>query len=195
MEFPIKLQFKILALAPQITATDASGQKLFYVKQKLLKLKEAVKVYTDETQTEVLYEINADRVIDFSARYHFKDANGEDLGSIKRRGRRSIFKAHYDIFNAQEEIVASIHEESGWSRVGDVLFSEIPIVGMFSGYIFNPTYLVTRPDGTDIVKIKKQKAMLESTFTIEEAVDINEAAEIRTVLAILMMTLLERSRS
>ncbi|MFK7804730.1 MAG: hypothetical protein AB8G95_24045 [Anaerolineae bacterium] len=194
MEFPIKLQFKILALAPQITATDASGRKLFYVKQKLLKLKEEVKVYTDETQTEILYEINADRVIDFSAQYHFKDAQGNELGSIKRRGRRSLFKAHYDIFN-NGEIVASIHEESGWSRFGDAMFSEIPIIGMFSGYIFNPTYLVTRPDGTDIVKIKKQKAMLESTFTIEEAVDINEAAEIRTVLAILMMTLLERSRS
>ena len=68
------------------------------------------------------------------------------------------------------------------------------MIGMLAGYVFNPTYSVARPDGTVIVKIKKQPALLESSFTIEEAVDISEAAETRTVLAILMMTLLERGR-
>ena len=198
MEFPVTLQFKILALAPQITVTDANGQVILYVKQQLLKLREAVKVYSSPDQTELLYEINADRIIDFSARYRFKDANGRELGSVKRKGRRSILRAHYDIYtepNDGEALVASIHEESVWSRVGDAFFGEIPIIGLFSGFFFNPTYLVTRPDGTNIVKIKKQKSFLESSFTIEEAVDISEAAEVRTVLAILMMTLLERARS
>ena len=69
MEFPVKLEFKILALAPQITVTDANGQVILYVKQQLLKLREAVKVYASPDQTELLYGINADLIIDFSARY------------------------------------------------------------------------------------------------------------------------------
>ena len=193
MQFPVRLEFKKIALAPQITVIDASGKTIFYVKQKLLKLKESVTVFADTGQTTPLYQIDADRVIDFSARYRFTDQNGIEIGSVKRRGRRSLWKAHYDIYDG-EEIVASIQEENAWSRVGDALFSEIPLVGILSGYVFNPTYLVTRPDGTLIVKIKKQPALLESSFLIDEAIDISESAETRTILAILMMTLLERVR-
>jgi uncharacterized protein YxjI len=193
MQFPLTLTFKKLALSPQISVTDANGELLFYVKQKLFKLKEAVTVFGDREQTKPLYTIQADRVIDFSAHYYFRDQNGTDLGSVKRQGRKSLWKAHYDIY-AGDQIVGNIQEENAWIKVADALFNEIPVVGIFTGYLFNPTYLVSRPDGTVVVKVKKQPAFLESSFTIEEAVDIDEAAEIRTILSIVMMTLLERMR-
>ena len=193
MKFPVTLEFKIMALAPQITVTDANGQMVFYVKQKLLKLKEAVTVYADSAQTKPLYQLSADRVIDFSARYTFKDQNGVELGSVKRKGRKSLWKAHYEIYDG-DQVVATIQEENAWAKVGDALFGEIPVIGILSGYVFNPTYAVSRPDGTVIVKIKKQPALFESSFIIDEAVDISESAETRTILAILMMTLLERGR-
>jgi uncharacterized protein YxjI len=193
MQFPLTLSFKKIALSPQITVTDAQGQLLFYVKQKLFKLKEAVTVFADVQQTQPLYTISADRVIDFSARYQFNDTAGNPLGSIKRQGMKSIWKSHYEVYDG-EQLVAHIQEENAWIKVLDGLFNEIPIVGLFTGYLFNPTYLITRPDGTLIVRLKKQPAFFESQFTIEEAEDINETAELRTVLAIIMMTLLERTR-
>ena len=70
MQFPLSLSFKILALAPQVYVRDASGVVQMYVRQKLMKLKEAVTVFADESQTTPLYTINADRVIDWSARYN-----------------------------------------------------------------------------------------------------------------------------
>lgn len=194
MQFPLKLTFKKIALAPQISVTDANDQLLFYVRQKILKLREAVTVYADREQTRPLYTIQADRIIDFSARYRFRDQNGSELGSVKRQGRKSLWKAHYDIYDAQEQLVAHIQEENAWVKVWDALLGEVPIIGMATGYFFNPTYLVSRPDGTVIVKIKKQPSFFESSFVIEEAVDIEEAAEIRTILSLLMMTLLERMR-
>lgn len=193
MQFPLTLSFKKIALSPQITVTDAQGQLLFYVKQKLFKLKEAVTVFADVEQTQPLYTISADRVIDFSARYQFNDTAGNPLGSVKRQGMKSIWKSHYEVYDG-EQLVAHIQEENAWIKVLDGLFNEIPIVGLFTGYLFNPTYLITRPDGTLIVRLKKQPAFFESQFTIEEAEDINETAELRTVLAIIMMTLLERTR-
>ncbi|MDJ0757195.1 MAG: hypothetical protein QNJ45_26925 [Ardenticatenaceae bacterium] len=193
MNFPLTLSFKKIALAPQITVTDAQGQMLFYVKQKLFKLKEAVTVFADKEQTRPLYTMGADRVIDFSPRFFFKDMQGNDLGSVKRHGARSIWKTHYDIMDG-EQVVGSIKEENAWVKVMDGIFGEIPLIGILSGYVFNPVYLVNRPDESVVVKIKKQPAFLESSFTIEEAIDINEAAELRTILSIIMMTLMERSR-
>ena len=193
MEFPVKLEFKKVALAPQMSVIDANGELVFYVKQKMFKLKEAITVFADREQTEPVYKIGADRIIDFSARYRFTDMNGEELGSIKRQGRKSLWKSHYDVYDG-DQIVATIQEENAWTKFGDAMFGEIPIVGMFAGYVFNPVYLVSRPDGTLIAKIKKQPAFFESSFTIEEVVDINEAAEIRTILSALIMTMMERGR-
>ncbi len=191
--FPLKLSFKKIALAPQISVKDASGQELMYVRQKLFKLKEAIHVYSDNTRTNEIYSISADRVIDFSARYNFRDAAGNDLGAIKRQGMRSIFKARYDILDGDTSSL-HIEEDNGFIKVMDALFGEIPILGIFSGFVFNPTYSVKRSDGTTVVTIKKKPALFESEFTIDEVVDIQDASEIRTILSIIMMVLMERSR-
>jgi hypothetical protein len=63
---------KLIALAPQFFVVDANQKPVAYIRQKLFKLKEAINVFTDETQKDVLYTIAADRIIDFSARYNFK---------------------------------------------------------------------------------------------------------------------------
>ena len=67
MNYPLQLTFKLVALAPQLKVTDASGATVCYVRQKMFRLKESVEVFADETRTEKLCEIRADRIIDFSA--------------------------------------------------------------------------------------------------------------------------------
>ncbi|VAW36642.1 FIG00873082: hypothetical protein [hydrothermal vent metagenome] len=194
MQFPLTLEFKKIALSPQISVLDANGNLILYVKQKLFKLKEAITVFADREQAQPLYTINADRVIDFSARYHFKDSNGIEIGSIKRNGRRSIWKARYDVYDSNEQPLMGIEEQDAWVKVMDGLFSEIPIVGMFAGYFFNPVYLVERPDDSLALKVSKNKSFLESSFTITQESPLSEQEQLQTVLGVLMMTLLERSR-
>jgi uncharacterized protein YxjI len=193
MEYPLNFSFKIMALAPQLAVTDASGNLLYYVKQKMFKLKEEVTVFSDREQTQPLYKINADRVIDFSARYHFSDTAGNALGSVKRQGMKSIFKARYDIFDG-EEIVMNIAEENPWVKVIDAVIGEIPIVGMFSGYMFHPKYLLSRADGTPIMRLTKQPAFFEGKFSLDKLAEIGQEEEQRALLSLLMMVLLERAR-
>lgn len=194
MQFPLKLTFKILAVAPQITVEDATGQTLFYVKQKLFKLKEAITVYSDSSQTKELFKINADRIIDFSAKYHISDTNGREIGAIKREGMRSIFKARYDIFDSNGTHVYDINEESAMVRVMDALFGEIPVIGMFTGYVFNPTYLLADRQGQVVMKIIKEPAFLETGFSITQERPMSEEESLRAVLGAFMMVLLERVR-
>ena len=193
MNFPMQLTFKIMALAPQIFVADSSGQLVFYVKQKLFKLKEAVSVFGDQAQTDLKYTIAANKVIDFSARYFFKDANGLDVGSVKRQGMKSLFKAQYDIYDG-EEVEFSIKEDNPWIKFLDALLSEIPILGILTGYLFNPKYNVTRPDGTRVARLIKQPAFFEGKFSITQEAEMDEFEERRIALSLLMMVLLERRR-
>lgn len=193
MHYPLELQFKFWALAPQLTVTDAHCSLIFYVKQKLFKLKESITVFADAQQTNPLYSINADRIIDFSARYNFTSSSGIPLGSVKRRGLKSLWKAQYDIFD-HDTVVMTIWEKNPWVKVLDGLFSEIPIVGLFSGYVFNPAFLVTRSDETIAISLEKQPSFFSRKFTIKQLNQLSDRQETQILLSLLMMILLERSR-
>ena len=194
MNFPLQLSFKLLAIASQIYVRDANGQLIGYVKQKLFKFKEAINVFADEGQTQLLFTIKADRVLDFSAKYNFTSANGQLVGSIKRRGMRSILKAHYEIYDENDQQVCEIREENAWIKVVDSLLGELPLIGMFTGYFFNPAYIVSRMDGTQVAKLQKQPAFFEGIFQLDPLSQIATEEETRVLLSVLTMTLLERAR-
>ena len=194
MNYPLSLSFKLLALASQIYIRDADGNTVGYVKQKLLKLKEDINVYADEQQTQHLFNIKADRMLDFSAKYNFTDNRGNFIGAIKRQGMRSIWKANYEVYDNGNNQILQIHEESAWVKVFDALIGEIPIVGMFTGYLFNPAYIISKTDGTPVARLQKQPALFESKFELERLSQLSENEEISVLLSVLTMTLLERSR-
>jgi hypothetical protein len=60
--------------------------------------------------------------------------------------------------------------------------------------VFNPTYLVSRPDGRTVMHLSKQPAFLSRIFSIKKVDGMSDREEIQTVLSLLMMLLLERNR-
>lgn len=194
MNFPLELSFKIMALSPQVSVTDAAGNLVFYVKQKAFKLKEAVTVFADREQTRPLYHINADRVLDISAQYHFQTPAGVALGSVRRQGMRSFWRAHYEVLAPNGAILFHIREENPWSKVADGFLGELPVLGLFAGYLFHPRYRVSRTNETDVLRLEKQPAFLESKYTITQLAELSTAEQGAAVLSLLMMVLLERRR-
>lgn len=196
MQFPLTLSFKIVALAPQIYVRDAAGREILYVKQKLLKLKEKVRVFSDSSQSQQVYEINADRWLDWSARYTFTDSMGVVVGSVSRRGMRSLWKATYEIADATGQPILVLEEANPWAKVLDAFLGEIPIVGIFTGYFIHPKYDVKRANsGQPALHVTKSRSFLESRFEIENTGGpLTQYEEIPAVLGLLMMVLLERQR-
>ena len=194
LEYPIKFSFKVTTLSNDFTARNASGQTIAYVKQKMFKLKEAITVYSDESKTRILYTIAANKWLDFSAAYSMKSANEKEIGKIARKGWRSMWKAEYDIINENNEPQYKVQEANAWVRVGDSLLGEIPILGFFTGYLFNPTYNVTNRNGETVVKLKKKPSFLGKEFELEKTANIDEDDKERVMLGLMMMILLERRR-
>ncbi len=194
LSFPIQFKFKIGTLSNDFTATDSNGQVLAYVKQKLFKLKEDISVFSDETQTKVNYKIKADRWLDWSAAYTFYNQQNEEFGKIARKGWRSIWKAEYDIIDQNEAPQYKVKEENGWVKVFDSLLGEIPILGFFTGYLFNPSYLLTDNRGEVIVRLKKQPSLFGREFELEKIGSMDNDDDDRIMLGLMMMILLERRR-
>lgn len=192
--FPLQFEFKITSLVNDFTATDASGKTLGYVRQKMFKFKEAITVYTNDSRRDVLYTINADRVIDFNANYAFTDAGGKMLGRVGRRGAKSLWKAHYEVFDTEGEKEFLIQEENPWTKVFDTLLCEVPLLGIFTGYLFNPKYIVTRPDGAQVARLSKEASFWGRRFKLDQLSGMQKGEDERLLLGLMMMSLLERRR-
>ena len=194
MNFPLVVRFKLLAVASQISVSDAGGSLIFYARQKAFKLKEAVTVFADEEQTRPLFTIAADRILDISARYRIEDAGGAERGVLQRHGMASFWRTHYDI-EIGGSAALTIREENPWIKLLDGLFGSIPILGIFAGYLFHPAYLVSESaGGSTLLRVVKKPALFEGLFEIERTGQIDTDATDIAVVSVLMMLLLERSR-
>jgi uncharacterized protein YxjI len=194
LRFPLQLVFKISTFSNDFTVRDANGETTAYVKQKMFKLIESIDVFTDESQKTKQYNIKANQWLDFSAAYIFRNSEGNEIGSVARKGWASIWKARYEVFDENKKADLLIQEENGWVKVLDALLGEIPILGMFTGYFFNPSYSVARPDGTLVARLKKDASFFGRKFSVQNLAAFEAGEEERIVLSLMMMILLERRR-
>jgi len=194
LKFPLQFQFKITTLSNDFVASDSSGATVAYVKQKMFKLVDEIGVFSDESKVTKLFGINANKWVDFSATYTFTNDRGQDIGRIARKGWKSIWKSRYEIYDDKQKQDLLIQEENAWVKVGDAFLSEIPILGILTGYLFNPSYIVSRPNGTQVVRLKKEPSFFGRKFTVTKLNEFETGEEARIVLGLMMMILLERRR-
>lgn len=92
---------------------DHEGKLIGFSKQKAFKLKEDIKVYSDESMTKLLVSINARSVIDFSAAYDVTDTTkSEVIGALRRKGLSSIVRDEWMVLSPGGSQIGSIHEDS-----------------------------------------------------------------------------------
>lgn len=193
--YPLNFEFSISTFTPQFTVKDAAGADVAFIKQKLFKMKEDVSVFLNSSESTLLYKINADRWLDWSAAYAFTEMSSQQkVGKVARQGMASLFSARYELFdeNGQQDLI--ITEENPWVKVADALLSEIPILGIFCGYFFNPKYKIVRPDGSRVALFSKNASFFGRSFTLEQLSTFEKGEEKRILLGLMMMVLLERRR-
>ena len=196
MKYPLNLRCKIIAISPQIYVTDSDENSVLYVKQKFLKLKEHVELFTDKTKEKRLCDIKTSSIIDWSASYNFTDENNIPFGGIRRKGLKSLWRARYEIYSesADSPTEFSVSEKSVLTRFVDGLFGHIPIIGLLMGYVANPSYIVIDNSGNTVMELIKKPALWEGKFTIESRSELSAQQQTRILVGLIMMVLLEGKR-
>lgn len=94
--------------------TDLSGQLVYFSHQKGFKLKEDIRVYRDEAQTQEVLRIAARQILDFSAAYDVIDsASGQKLGAFKRKGLASSFvRDEWVLMGPNDEELGKVIEDN-----------------------------------------------------------------------------------
>lgn len=95
------------------------------------------------------------------------------------------------MFDANGTHIYDIREANPWIAVVDGLLGEIPVLGMFTGYFLNPSYLITNMQDETVFELKKTPSLMERRFGLEKQAQ-SEHDELVT-LSCMMLMLLERS--
>lgn len=200
-QYPLKLRFKLVALAPRIIVTDANGNEVLFISQKVFKLKEDVRIYRDQSKQEEVFRIQAEQILDFNTRYNFYQSGSDrHLGSVKAKGWRSIWRATYNVDDSAGQQTHFIKEDNPWVKILDVLFQEIPFLGIFSGYFLHPSYSAYRggnyeDESQPVMQIQKEPAFFESAYSMNLLMpEIDPTEEARVLLSFMLMVQFMRRR-
>lgn len=192
----INVNMKLIALAPQFYIYNLHGQEVGFIKQKLFKFKEAIELYSDSHKTTLRYKISADRVIDFSANYHFLSMRDGLIGRTKQHGIRSLWRTEFEILDATGTRFF-IRLQNPMAQFIEGLLSMIPLLGdilnMLSGYFLNPTYAVTTVGGDEVATMKKCPALWDGKYEIRASQKVNERDSELIALSLLTLILMQRA--
>ncbi len=92
---------------------DPMGNLAVFASMKAFKLREDITLYPDESKSAEILSIKARNIIDFSSAYDVLDpATMQRIGTLKRRGLKSMLKDEWIIMDADENDIGVIREDS-----------------------------------------------------------------------------------
>jgi hypothetical protein len=107
------LKKQVLALTGILRIFNPQGQLVLYCHQKMFKLKEDIRVYSDETKTRELLNIQSRQILDFSAYYDVFDSQySSRVGGLRRKGFRSFVQDEWEMLDAHENVFGILKEDN-----------------------------------------------------------------------------------
>ncbi len=92
---------------------DTGERLLLFSEQKAFKLREDIRVYSDEAKTNQVMAIRTQQIIDISPTFDVVETpSNEKAGSLKRKGLKSILKDEWEIYDAGGMLIGKVEEDS-----------------------------------------------------------------------------------
>jgi uncharacterized protein YxjI len=107
------LKRQVFALTGKFRVYDPTENLVLFSEQKMFRLREDIRVYSDESKAQEVLIIKARQIIDFSAAYDVMDAlTGQKAGALRRKGWRSLLRDEWEILDANDQPVGMLFEDS-----------------------------------------------------------------------------------
>jgi uncharacterized protein YxjI len=107
------LKRQVLALTGKFRMYDPMGNLVMFSEQKMFRLREDIRVYSDENKSQEVLSIKARQILDFSAAYDVVDtALNQKVGVLRRRGLRSLLRDEWQVLDANDNLIGQLFEDS-----------------------------------------------------------------------------------
>jgi uncharacterized protein YxjI len=107
------LKRQVFALTGKLRFFNPQEQLVLYVEQKMFRLREDIRLYSDESKSQEVLLIKARSIIDFNAAYDIIDAPlNQKVGTLRRKGWRSMMRDEWEVLDPQDQVIGMLFEDS-----------------------------------------------------------------------------------
>lgn len=106
---PLANLYRISTLGPD---SSSPGEPLAFVRQKKLAIKEDIRFFADETETEELFRLKARQIVEIRGRFDVLMTDGGRIGTLEKVFGASLLRSTWRILDADEAEVAMAQERS-----------------------------------------------------------------------------------
>ncbi len=164
-----------------IKVVSPENQLILFAKLKALKLREDIRLFADEAQAEEILRIHARTILDIGTIYDvFDSATDQKIGSVKRKGWKSILQDEWEIWDENEQVLALMSEDS----------MLLALVRRFLTNLIPQKFTIADNKAQTVANIKQNF----NPFTIRLSCNVNEASPIDrrlTMVATIMLAAIE----
>ena len=181
-----RVRKKVLAIANQYWIEDGRGTQLGYSRQKIIRIKEDIRIFSDDSMTQEVFRIKQENIGDAWGTFDVIDSSTEAVvGKLRRKALKSGFFAdEYFILDPMDQQIGRVSERAGRATMRRWM----PGGGLV------PEQVVVEFYGQEVAEIKQQFKVIGDVWEVD-CTRLPAQFDRRTLLAcMLMMGMVERDR-
>jgi uncharacterized protein YxjI len=177
---PIANLYRITPLAAGETP---AGDPVAFVRQKKLAIREDIRFFADESETEELFRIKARSVLDIGgSRYDVVGTDGASIGRLEHVFGKSLLRSTWRLVGADDTEVAIARERSQWLALARRVVDFVP----YGEWVPIPyDFVLLGPDGRgDLGHFTRKLLSLRDRYLLDLSHDGERRVDRRLALAL-----------
>lgn len=167
---------------------DENGQVVAYCQQKAFKLREDIRLFTNESKTETLLTMKARSVIDFGVTFDITLPSGESIGSLRRKGLKSMFRDSWLLYSPEGVELATMREDSGTMAMLRRLHEAFALLSP-------QKFQITKTDGTHVATLRTHFNLFVYRLGVSIHTEDEEVDELMVLAAACLIAAIEGRQS
>jgi uncharacterized protein YxjI len=159
---------------------STAAQPVAFVRQKKLAIKEDIRFYADESQTDELFRIKARGVMELGGRYDVTTPAGERVGVLEKVFGKSLLRSTWRILDANEQELAIAKERSQFWAIVRRVIDAVPY-GDFVPIVFH--FTIDTVEGRHLGDLTRRLG-LRDTYDLDLAGDVERTIDRRLGIAL-----------
>jgi uncharacterized protein YxjI len=134
----VRPMINLYQVTPLAAGETPAGGPVAYVRQKRMAIKEDIRFFADEQETQEAFRIKARSIFDIgSARYDVTDAHGAPIGVLEHVFGKSLLRSTWRVTDADGGEVMTAQERSMPMAIARRVVDFVPYVGEFVPIPYN----------------------------------------------------------
>ncbi len=176
----IRPMANLYRVTPLAVGDTPAGPPIAYVRQKKLAIKEDIRFYADEGETQELFRIKARSMLDFGgSRYDVLEGD-QRIGLLWHKFRESLIRTTWHVGGPDEQEIAIARERSVPGAIARRVVDFVPYVGGYVPIPYNFEILA----GEEVIGAMDRKFKVRDEYVLDLTGDREKKLDRRLAIAL-----------